>query len=153
MQMVTIRSIREEDIPALLVMGKFMVEEGSFAPLTFSENKVEATLRACVQLAGHLCLVAKVDGEVIGVFIAGVTSPWFSEKLIAKDKALYVVPRYRGAGVAQNLVKEYLMWAEEYGVEVAMVADSSGVNIAGVKHLYENEGFEVVGHVFRKRIK
>ena len=151
--MVRIRSIQEKDIPGLLVMGKTMVEEGDFAPLSFSKHKVERTLKDCLKLSTHLCLVAEVEGNLVGVFIATVTWPWFSEEQITKDRALYVVPEYRKNNIAQKMIKQYLIWAEKYGVEAVMAADSSGVDIGGVKHLYENEGFDVVGHVFRKRVK
>ena len=144
-----VRKIKEGDIPSLMTLGKDMHEEGAFRISKFSANKVNKILNLCLTSDRFLCLVAEDNEEIIGLYIAVLTQDWFSEDLVAKDMALYIMPSYRAKGLAQLLVSEYLVWAEENKAISIGAGTNSGVNSEGAKRLYE--GFGTDGYIFRKK--
>lgn len=147
-----IRELQKEDIPEVLALGKLMHEEGAFRDLTFNQRKVLSVLNLCVLQDDRLCLLVEIEGEIVGLFIAVIAEDWFSADRVAKEIAIYLAPSHRRGGLASSLIKEYLAWAKEQGVETASIGSSSDIDNAGIRRLFENEGFHGVGFNFRKRV-
>ena len=100
----------------------------------------------------NMCILVAKENEVILGYVYGFiqdNGSLYNNKVTKLD-ALFVKEQYRGNGIARNLMKEFINWAEEKGVayvELSVCKDNSNAI-----SLYENEGFCIDKIILRKEL-
>lgn len=144
-----IRAATQDDIPALLALGYRMHAESVYAPFSFNEDKVRSVLESL--LSGSGCVIVfERAGVILGYFLGMLTEHWFGDSTLACDLALYVVPEHRGGPAAVRLLRAYMNWARLVGADDVQIAQSTGVAIDRVAHLYQRFGFVPVGGIYKQ---
>ena len=132
------RNITEDDIHGILEMGHLMHQEGRFSQFDFNDEKVENLIKLLIN--NGIAIIT--EG---GFFLGLVTEHFFGNDKISLDLALYVREGFRGEGIADQLIDEYIKVAREMGAVDIGIGNSMG-NVGG---LYERHGFSKVGGVYR----
>ncbi len=143
-----IRNAVLEDIPQMLALGVEMHAESMYAPFEFDHSKVADLMTALIQTNAGICIVAEVEGEILGGFIGSVYPHWFGNELQASDYALFIAKRHRQGSTAGRLIKEYIQQAKAQGAKQIMLANSTGYEPERVARLFEVFGFKRRGYVF-----
>ena len=88
-----------------------------------------------------ICLVAEVDGNIVGYLAGGMIEP-YSYRTVKKESELentLVKEEFRGEGIGEELFKEFIKWSKEQGAEKIKVSASAN-NIGAIK-FYQRVGF------------
>lgn len=140
-----IRRAREEDLNAIIYVGKAMYDESSLHNMAFDVCKCEEWFFRV--LVGGLVVIAEHDEKLIGMLGAGIGEPDFSKDKFSYDHLVYVIPSYRGTRVAERMIKVYILWARERGIKEGNI--NIGINVGGdtdrTERFYRKLGFERVG--------
>lgn len=140
-----IRRATEDDIPRLVEMGK---QSAAFtSPATsYNPEKVEDALRKAMQY-GFL-VVNDNGGEANAAVVGALVPEWFSQDLMGFVLSVFVDPKYRGAGIAQELLDAFENWAKESGA--ACVYVSSPFDEWATESIYQRRGYQLRSKSFRK---
>ncbi len=70
-----------------------------------------------------LCLVAELDGQVIGYLAAGLAEP-YSYRLLKRAELdnMFIKEEFRNQGVGSMLIEEFINWATKIGVDRVFVS-------------------------------
>ena len=145
---IKLRFATEDDVPALVAMGRLMHAESRYSYTHYSEHKVGGQIRFLLE-AGRV-FVADQDGEIVGTIMGMLTQWWFSEDPVVIDFALYVAPEFRQLGVARMLIYAMQQWAKEHDATLD-IGISSGVQIERTGLLCESMGGVKVGGTYTWR--
>ena len=141
-----IREATLEDIPALLALGQWMASESPrFSRLSFSRDRLTATLAQLIQSPQGFLWVAEEGGGMVGGMAALIHPHWFSDDLVASDLALFMSPQARGGMAAARLLRHYKAWAMAHGAVLVQAGVSTGLRTENTAQLYERMGFERCG--------
>lgn len=96
-------------------------------------------------------LVAKNNGIIVGYVYGFIqdNGNLFYKSVVQVD-AIFVKREYRGNGIARNLMKELIKWAQKNGgsyVELSVCK-----NNIDAMNLYQNEGFEIDKLILKKKL-
>lgn len=134
------------DVPQLIELGQLMhAESPRYSRLPFSAEKVADLLTVLINSADGLVLVYARGSKILGVAVAAVDSPWFSEGKLADEIVVYVVKEKRGSAIAPSLITGLDAWAEAKGVPWLQAGTTTGVDPERTGKLYEHMGFKAVG--------
>ena len=148
-----IRPMTEEDIEALTSIGAAMHLESDYKNTEYSADKCRALGANIIENPHLLGLVSEVDGDVNGFFIGVISEHYFSDTLMSSDLLLYVIPEYRNGLSGLRLIKSYIAWAIESGVEPSNIqlGQTAGIDPHVVDRLNKNLGFDPSGTNYKKR--
>jgi GNAT superfamily N-acetyltransferase len=150
--MASVRQATEQDIPALIALGRVMhAEAPALRHARFDGEKVEQALRHSVK-QGCAFVHQGGDGEIDAVFVGLVIERWFSSDRFAVDLAIFVRPDRRGGLVAYRLIDAFITWCDENGIEDRQLGVTTGVAPDATGALYERLGFERIGGLYQMRI-
>jgi GNAT superfamily N-acetyltransferase len=141
----------ENDIPALVAMGRIAHTESSYKSMEYSENR-------CTDLGyltldnpdALLCLVAEKDNEIIGFCMAAIEAAYFSDEKTASDLMFYVLPEHRGSWAFLMLVRAYVQWTKDKGAKLIFLGNTFGDET--IDALYLKLGFQRMGGIFRMEV-
>lgn len=113
--------------------------------------KVEEFYEKLINNDDKIILVAR-DNDIVLGYVYGFIQDNGSlyNKKVAQLDALYVKEQYRKNGIAKNLIKEFIKWADEK--EVAYVELSVCKDNTNAISLYESEGFNIDKVYLRKEL-
>jgi len=141
----TIREMRLDDMPAVFHLGEklFTAEDVPNLYRTWDEYEVVSLF----QTDGEYCLVADVDGEVVGFALGTIIdkrkSSWRYGYLIW----LGVDPRFQDQGLAYRMFRQFHSLVSDAGARIIMV-DTEADNYPALR-FFTKCGFETFGeHVF-----
>lgn len=145
---ISIRKFELQDIQAMRRIWNEVVEEANAFPQeTGLANETEAQEFFASQT---FTAVAECEGEILGLYIL---HPNNIGRCASIANASYAVSKTaRGKGIGQELVKDCLAQAKNFGYHVLQFNAVVATNFAAV-HLYEKLGFEKLGTIpacFRK---
>lgn len=143
-----IRNAIESDIPKLVEMGRRFNAETSYKHVTYSPERVEATCR--LMMTNGFLVVAEKDGEVVGVMMGDVLTPWYTTDRMGFDYCLYIYPEHRNGMIAIRMIKRFEDWCIGMGATQIRPAVATGNPNGG--RLYEALGYKRVGEQFLKDI-
>lgn len=143
-----IRPAELADIPKLVELGLKLHAESSYNYITYSDDKVKKTCEMLIKQG--FANVAVQNGEVIGVMLGDVYSPWYSEDITGLDYTLYIEPEHRNGLIAVKLVKAFENWCISMGAK--QIRPGVGTGHAGAIRLYKAMGYHSVGEYFLKNI-
>ncbi len=99
-----------------LLINRFFAEDG----FSTTAEEVEARVPAFLTTPGNAAFLAFDGDEVVGV--STVTSKFSLESgKLGEIEDLYVLPSYRGRGVATALLGQAMLWARQEGFEALEV--------------------------------
>lgn len=146
-----IREASLSDIPALSVLAEEMLREGSYATLSFDEEKLQDMLVGLIDAPNGFVCVYDRDGVVQGALIADLAAPWFSSDLVAQEHALYITPAARGGVAAMSLVGAFINWAVKGGAKQIRTGVSTGASGVAASRIYQAFEMEPVGGLYLLR--
>lgn len=142
--------MQKEDIPRVVELGRLMHSESAYSDLSFNTDKCFAFAQLLIDNTDALIIVAVEDNEIAGMFAAFITSPYFSNELIAEDIVFYVSPKHRQTSASIRLLSAYLHWAEQKQAKTITAGISCEVNTDEIEKLFIRYGFRRAGLIMRK---
>ncbi|MEJ1935716.1 GNAT family N-acetyltransferase, partial [Nostoc sp. NIES-2111] len=117
---VTVRSATPKDATATLRLFRSIVEEGLYtlaepAELTTTVEDEQEAISKDQEHPGNLCLVAEVNGEIVGM-IRAESGAYRRTRHFADIDSMWVDARWRGRGIANLLITTLLNWAKQHPV-------------------------------------
>ena len=149
---VTIRSATPKDATGTLHLFRSIVEEGLYtlaepAELTTTVEDEQEAISKDQEHPGNLCLVAEVNGEIVGM-IRAESGAYRRTRHFADIDSMWVNAKWRGRGIANLLITTLLNWAKQHPVLEKLGLFVFSTNIRAVK-FYEKHGFVVEGKYSR----
>lgn len=138
-----IKDANLNDIAAIEMLCAAMAKETNFKNLRFDHRKAFDSLNAMIR-SGYFVKVAILNDKIVGGMIGYLSTPWYSNDLIAYDIGLFVEENARGGRLAMMLVKAFTEWAKNEGATQIRPGISSGVIAAG--KIYERLGYIATGN-------
>ena len=151
--MITIRRAEMEDIRAILLMGREMVDASNFAHLGYDVRHFGEYCLYLLTSDNSVIFLAEQDKEVIGAILCTVAPGAASPTLIGYEQAFYVRPARRSLKAAQMLIRSYVEWATDLGAKRICSGNSAGSPDAGYRKLLEREGFDFAGSLMYMNVK
>lgn len=145
-----IRQAIEADRLTLFKLCVAMTEETDFKNYVLNPQKMIDSIG--VWMHNSMLLVAEKDGEVVGILMGKMTTPWYSDEPAAVEDFFYVKPEHRGSRAGYMLVRGFMAWAKEHGALHVRAGVSSGCGAAGGR-LYEHFGMNHMGGNYVAHIK
>lgn len=143
-----IRAATHADIDALIALGHAMHAESRYAHMPWDRAKVHDLISGLIDSDDGLALVAESSDGIVGGFLGMVHEHYFTTVRVASDFAMFVRPDRRGSVMAASMLKAYVAWARELGIEMIQVGITTGVSVEACSRLYEACGFRPVGNLF-----
>ncbi len=148
-----VRTVRREDIGALVEMGRRMHEEGAYNFLPFDAEKVERLMAGIIEQPESWCgLVAENGGVPVGMLGGYLTDYFFCNEKLACDVILFVEREWRGSSAAARLVRAFRDWAAARGARELCLSVSTNVDADAIGRFYRGMGFTQVGGVYKLRL-
>lgn len=141
-----LRMATVDDLPAIVVLGRVMHQESSFAPMDYDVDRVKETISDLMNKSQFVVVAEDTNGEVIGGMAGMVTQSWFGNDMVANDLALFIHPDHRGGLMVVRLVKAFVHWAKLAGAKQIRPGVVSGNRTA--EALYDRLGFTRCGATF-----
>lgn len=91
--------------------------------------------------------LAEQMGVCVGVATVYAIPQIRKARYCAEIEEMYVVPEYRGKGVAEHLVDAVVAWARQKGMKEVRL--ESGARLKRAHAFYEKIGFELTGRAYR----
>lgn len=127
-------------------------DESAYSDLTYDPEMARQTI---LQWIPETCVLARVDGNLVGILAMYFTRTYYKET--EGDVVIfYVLPEYRGTGVARGLV--YALKKISDKQKAAIVYTSSGSGMKGnnnklYANLFKKVGFKELGtELIRKNV-
>lgn len=152
--MCQIRPATHDDLDALLAMGEKFFSFSRFAQFAiFDRDTARASITALIDAEVGVCLVAVIDGEVIGGIVGALSPLWFAPTcLSATEFAWWVSEEHRGGMAGVKLLRSFEQWAKDKGAAMVSLSDLiiNGETPAG--RLLENLGYLAIERSHVKRV-
>lgn len=147
----TLRMARLSDIPYLLKMGERLVNEGPMAKIGFDEAKSRQMLEKAIISSDTewLALVSHKDDVPVGVIVATLIAPVFSDAKVAVECFWWLEPEFRTGRRGIEMMEAYEYWARLIGCKVVQYGWLTS-SPEKMKLLYARTGAEKSEEVFYK---
>lgn len=146
MEDIQIRLAELSDLHEVVELNHALFQEDAgqrdpFTNLNWAHQEGEEHFARLIATEGELCLVAELDGQVIGYLAGRVRGPSSIRPIRSADlESVFVVASIRGRGVGRALIEAFLPWCGQQGAErVSVTAYASN---EGAVRLYRRLGFE-----------
>ena len=125
-------------LSASLALGKAMHQESRYKNMGFSETKITQLLTN----QNCFCALAKSGENYIGFIFGLIQESWFCEEKIGFDLGLYVLPEYRGKGLAAlRLIQSFERHCKSKGCSQISLSSSASIYEEKALRLYEKLGY------------
>lgn len=147
-----VREITDKDVIPMVKLGSIMHGIGSFKKIKYSEDKVFRTIKASIASDKMIFFVAEDEDGYAGMIGGFVSEYPISYERFASDFLMFIKENKRGGDTAIKLLKLFEDWAKSKDVKEIRLGSSHGVDIEKVKNFYEWQGYNTIGHLFRKEL-
>lgn len=141
-----LRMATVDDLPVIVMLGRVMHQESSFAPMNYDMDRVKGTISDLINKSQFVVVTEDTNGEVIGGMVGMVTQSWFGRDMVANDLALFVAGDARGGMAAIKMMKAFVHWAKLAGAKQIRPGVTTGHERA--EQLFERLGFARCGASF-----
>lgn len=141
-----LRMATVDDLPAIVMLGRVMHQESSFAPMNYDMDRVKETISDLINKSQFVVVAEDKNGKVIGGMVGMVTQSWFGRDMVANDLALFVASDARGGVAAIKMMKAFVHWAKLAGAKQIRPGVTTGH--ARAEKLFERLGFARCGASF-----
>ena len=98
-----------------------------FAVFSFNRAKLVSFIIKNLHSPAYFIRVVKTEkDEIIGGMVGYITSPVFSDDMIAKELILYFDPDNANLSAVFQLIEAFVEWAEKNEVKEVQIANSTG---------------------------
>lgn len=151
-----IQEYQPADVDEMIALGAEMHREGAYHYLPYDPEKLrqlDRDIRANNRTMGN-GWIARYEGKIIAMYVAYINYYFFCDLKIGSDYFLYVGAEYRNRFpmMPVRLIKRAEQWARQNGAQEFSPATSVMIS-PGVENLYKFMKYDVVGHLFKKRLK
>ncbi|WP_070106317.1 GNAT family N-acetyltransferase [Burkholderia plantarii] len=143
-----IREAIPGDIPVLVSLASAMHQESRFRVFPFSDRKIEATFRACIELPHGIAFAAERAGRVIGFAAGAICDHPLFDMQMAFEYGIYVLPEHRGSLAGLRLLRAYVQRARDAGVMDINAGVTTAISLDRTARLYELAGLYPIGSLF-----
>lgn len=119
----------------------------------FNRDTARASITALIGAEVGVCLVAAIDGEVVGGIVGALAPLWFAPTcLSATEFAWWVSEEHRGGTAGIKLLRAFEQWAKNKGAAMVSMSDLviEGATPAG--RLFEKLGYTVIERSHVKKV-
>lgn len=142
---MSVRKATLSDVDGILALGMRVKPRTVYATVPVDKVRAHRTCRQCISAPTAFAMVHDDAGKIDAALLGVTEEMWFSSRREAKD--IVFVSENPMASCA--LVEEFKAWSwRDPRVAHCVLAQSSGVNVAGTERWMERMGFERVGGVF-----
>lgn len=144
--MTVIRRAIKSDIPAMVEMGRSMIDESPrYRSQGVNVEKLHNLAMALVTAAmpGGV-LVAEKEGVVVGMLAFHIGQHFFNDVTFASDLVMYIRPEHRSGSIFPKLVTAFEAWADEYGVGEKQLGVSAEIDSQRIVAALERMGYKQV---------
>lgn len=129
----------------LVLARKMHSESEAHRDMVLDEDRLIAQIKGAATNDSIYFRLAVREGEFLGGFFGMISTVFFSQELVAKDLAWFVMPDWRGGAAALILLEDFERWALARGVRKFFLGQSTGVQQEATARLYRRLGYSVVG--------
>lgn len=148
-----IRRLESGDIAQVMEMAKAMHSESPFYNCyPFSEEKVTRLYEVFLNNPDWLCVLAELDGRLIGFLAVTIIPTFFGDARFVEDISFYVKPKYRGTSAALRLIRAVEAWAIANDVSAIRVGVTTGTNPGPAGNFFLRLGYEETGRLYTKLV-
>jgi GNAT superfamily N-acetyltransferase len=148
--MITVREYRSTDFARLVEMGRRFHAASDFHRFAYEPHEL-FKLSEAVESHPDLCgFVAEMRGEIIGMFVGGVTSFFFSTVRYGFDLCLFVDEGSRGGKAAMMLIARAAGWCRANGAQQMRFGAATGIEPERTDRFFRHMGFERGGVLYVK---
>lgn len=118
--------------------------ESHYSNMTYDSAQTKETIASWLT---ETCILARVNGRVVGILSMYFMRSYYKE-LEGDVIIFYVLPEYRGTGVARGLVAALDAISKEKGAAIVYTSSGSGIGETNNKlyaNLFKKFGFEELG--------
>lgn len=161
-----IRQAQPIDLQAFVEMGRLMAEESPrWRGMPYLPDKVAELSAKAIEAGSAFVAVQNqvvdttkdgisiVAQAVVGCVLGFKSEHWFSDVPYVAALALYVMPEYRGARYAFQLVRALEEWGREHGAQESLMGVHTGLEEGRVRALYVALGYEPCGSDMRRSLQ
>lgn len=143
-----LRRATPADIPQVVRMAHAMVADSTYAPLQVDPERMASFLDPLIS-HGFVVVVQK-DGAVVGAMLGDVLTPWYAQKRMGIEYAIYLEPEHRHGLTAARMVGAWVAWCRDMGAVQCRAGVTTGNG--DMERLYVALGFERSGGSFVKNL-
>ncbi|MEO1291997.1 MAG: GNAT family N-acetyltransferase [Pseudomonadota bacterium] len=141
------RAINEDAALIAPLYADFFAEDGIETP----DREIEENLAAMLADPRAAVFVAEASGRPVGL-VSATTSIGVEFGLSAEIEDLFMLPAYRGHGIARQLFEQAMAWCMAEGArEIVLVITPLAEQAQGLTQLYEKFGFRRSGRIMMYR--
>lgn len=147
---VYVRRLREDDLPKVLLISKWLHQNSRYKVFSYNEEKVKSLLSMSMDPERPVYVsVALEEGSdgILGYFHGYVDYHYFSDMKYAGDWAVCVLPQYRKKAptILKYMVQSFEQWARRHGAEEISIGASTEAYGTGYKKFLKRMGYRDVG--------
>lgn len=147
MQLI-VRTATEEDIPAVVALGKNFIAGSQYAQLVNPDSSAMAdTVERLIR--NHVVFVLEVEcGPPVGMLGMALYPHLVTGQRTAVECFWWVEPGFRGNGV--SMLRQAERWARDHGAEMIQMIQPHDEERLGA--VYEHLGYTVTEHQYQKAL-
>lgn len=144
------RRLREDDLPAVLKIARWLHENSRYKVFTYNEDKVRHLLSLSLSPNSPVFVVVSVlqeSNEIIGYFHGYVDEHYFSDMKYAGEWAVCILPKFRryAPKSLKQMVLSFEKWAKRMDAAEVSIGASTEAYGTGYKKFLERMGYRDVG--------
>jgi len=139
----------EEDVKALVELGRQMHSESSYSQLKFEPKRVLETFDWYLNDENKTAIIARKGDKPVGLYAGYMSKYYFSDEYVANDIAWFVTKSLRGTRVGLRLLDMFENWAKEKGASEIRIGYSTDINPKAFNSLMQKRGYNLVGANYR----
>ncbi|MEE8208750.1 MAG: GNAT family N-acetyltransferase [Nitrosomonadaceae bacterium] len=143
------REATRKDAKIIEKMMTALHKESRYKRFPIKKEKLFAFINNMISSDTSLVMLATEEKGIIGIFIANISSMYFSDCTVASDYYFYVSPKHRKNGVGTKLLDSYINWAKEKKVNDIALSTSTGISDEAIKKLAGKYEMVKVGLSYR----
>ena len=142
-----IRIATDADLLDILILGKQFLKEYDTGFTTDLELLSES-ITTMISGEDHLVLVLEKNGNVEGMLLGFISSPFFSRERMASELAWFLSKDARGFKESTQLIDAYEEWAVSKGCKFITMSDIEV--LSSLQKLYESRGYTLMEKTYVK---
>lgn len=132
----------DKDLGVWLKLAKEFYAEG-FDDYKWGFNDAHAQTTYLLFIQNHLCFLAEDEGKVIGCMAGVITQHHFNYDFVYYQEAMwYIIPEYRGKGVASQLLEATEGKCRELGCQKLAVGHPQDQRLDIIDKIFKQMGFK-----------
>jgi len=150
---IKLRKPNIDEFEGLVPNGLLMLQaSGNYTAYNLDLEKAKQAVSGWLKRENQffIRLAEDEEGDLLGFIVGHVYERWFTRDLSASDQMIFVMPDARGKGVAKDMLKAFVAWANEQGAVKKFLGDTLGIDPEASHALYTGAGFRPTGNLYEE---